>query len=54
MDLEAVVFCPDVAKNRLIWNSDNPKVGVVSRLGAKGERVEESRPLAVVAFIIKF
>ena len=32
MDLETVVFSPDVAKGRLIWNSDNPKVCVVSRL----------------------
>ena len=54
MDLETVVFCPDVAKNRLIRNSDNPKVGVVSRLGAEGERVEESWPLTVFAFIVKF
>ena len=54
MDLETVIFCPDVAKYRLIRNSDNPKVCVVSRLGAKGERVEERRPLAVIAFIVKF
>ena len=54
MDLETVVFSPDVAKDRLIRNSDNPKVCVVSRLGAEGERVEVSRPFAVIAFIIKF
>ena len=54
MDLETVVFCPDVAKNRLIWNSDNPKVSVVSRLGAEGEKVEESGHLAMIAFVVKF
>ena len=54
MDLESLVFCPDVAENGLIRNSDNPKVGVVTLLGAEGERVEESRPLAVVAFFVKF